>query len=748
MIHLFGIRHHGPGSARSLLMALEALAPDCVLIEGPPEADEIVHWAAHEAMQPPVAMLAHCPDDAQLAVFYPLAEFSPEWQAMRFALARGTPVRFIDLPQTHNLALMQQAEKADAEGGSEETGEVETPSDDPLGWLAEAAGYGEGEGWWNHMVEERGDGEGLFAAIAEAMQEVRSQASATSPRAVRDALREAHMRQCLREARKQDFQRIAVVCGAWHVPALALDAPTAPTAKADAQALKGLPKVKVATTWVPWTYRNLASASGYGAGVASPGWYEFLWRQGNESRAAGWLARVARLLREQDLDCSSAHVIEGVRLAETLAALRGRPVPGLAELDEACVTVLCHGEAAPLKLIERQLSVGDRLGGVPEAVPAVPLQRDIERLQKSLRLKPEALERTLDLDLRKETELARSHLLHRFRLLGIDWGTLSRTGQSARGTFHEVWTLRWEPRFAVDMITASRWGQTVEQAAATRAVEAARDAANLSSLAELIDQVLLADLAAAIEPVTHELESRAAVTGDAAQLLATLPPLANVFRYGSVRKTDSQLVAHLIDGIILRASIGLPMACGAVDEEAAAGLRKLVLDADRAIALRDSAEHAEAWRKALRQLAVGDHGAALLRGVAARLLLDAGALPAQEAEALFARNLSAGAPPAEAAAWLEGFLNGNAMVLLHDDAIWRLLDSWLAGLTDDHFLRVVPLVRRTFSTFAAVDRRDLAGKARRPGGPVARATPAAGWDEARAAMPLPLLRTILGVPQP
>ena len=35
-VHLFGIRHHGPGCARSLLRALDELRPDCILIEGPP----------------------------------------------------------------------------------------------------------------------------------------------------------------------------------------------------------------------------------------------------------------------------------------------------------------------------------------------------------------------------------------------------------------------------------------------------------------------------------------------------------------------------------------------------------------------------------------------------------------------------------------------------------------------------------------------------------------------------------------
>jgi hypothetical protein len=45
-VHLFGIRHHGPGSARALAGALAELKPDLILVEGPPEADELVALAA------------------------------------------------------------------------------------------------------------------------------------------------------------------------------------------------------------------------------------------------------------------------------------------------------------------------------------------------------------------------------------------------------------------------------------------------------------------------------------------------------------------------------------------------------------------------------------------------------------------------------------------------------------------------------------------------------------------------------
>ena len=57
-----------------------------------------------------------------------------------------------------------------------------------------------------------------------------------------------------------------MICGAWHVPALGAETP----AKQDNDLLKGLPKMKVAATWTPWTYANLSSRSGYGAGVTLP----------------------------------------------------------------------------------------------------------------------------------------------------------------------------------------------------------------------------------------------------------------------------------------------------------------------------------------------------------------------------------------------------------------------------------------------------------------------------------------------
>lgn len=124
---LLGVRHHGPGSARAVRAALDAARPQAVLVEGPPEADALLPLAADERMRPPVALLAHAVDDPGQAAFWPLAAFSPEWIAIRWALEHGVPVRFIDLPAANSLAMTQENGNGegdeDRDGGSEEDGE-------------------------------------------------------------------------------------------------------------------------------------------------------------------------------------------------------------------------------------------------------------------------------------------------------------------------------------------------------------------------------------------------------------------------------------------------------------------------------------------------------------------------------------------------------------------------------------------------------------------------------------------------
>ena len=57
MTTILGIRHHGPGSARSVLAELERLQPDALLVEGPSDASNLIDLIVDPGMRPPVALL-------------------------------------------------------------------------------------------------------------------------------------------------------------------------------------------------------------------------------------------------------------------------------------------------------------------------------------------------------------------------------------------------------------------------------------------------------------------------------------------------------------------------------------------------------------------------------------------------------------------------------------------------------------------------------------------------------------------
>ena len=340
-------------------------------------------------------------------------------------------------------------------------------------------------------------------------------------------------------------------------------------------------------------------------GIVSPAWYELMWEK-PAALGAQWLTRAARLLRAEDIPASSAHVIEACRLADTLAAVRDRPIPGLTEYQEAAVAVLGAGDETNLRLIDRRWHFDGRLGRVPEDFPAAPLQRDLTALQKRLRLPAAVEEKTLDLDLRETLDRERSHLLRRLRILGVEWAKPAARVTSGKGTFHEIWQLLWHPEYAVRLVEASRYGHTVASAATTALAEKSTDLHRLADLVGLLDDALFADLADAIQPLVTAIEQRAAAQADVLQLLEAIAPLVNVYRYGNVRATDVTLVRHILDAVVPRVLVGLLQAAANIDSDAAAALWKQVRDTERALNQLAGADFLTGWRNCLGSLASGE----------------------------------------------------------------------------------------------------------------------------------------------
>lgn len=697
-IAYLGIRHHGPGSARRVLDRLETLRPGTVLIEGPADLSDHLAALAHPSMVPPVALLAYGEKMPESASFWPMAIYSPEYQAALWALRNGVVLRFIDLPVSHRF----ETEAAADEAASPVL--VQARLRDPFTELGRLAGYEDGESYWNDLFEASAGEDEVFAAIETAVTALREGEDLSAF----EARREAHMRLEITAAAKQTDEPVAVICGAWHVPALRAKHPSA----ADRELLKGVNREKIKASWVPWTSPRLARVSGYGAGVSAPKWYEHLWHHSTSAQSdEAWAVQITHRLRVAGHIVSTASAIEVIRLARTLAALRKRPRAGFEELREATIACQTFGELLPWHEIERELLLGCEVGEVPADLPLAPLLDDLSRQQKKVKLKPEALEAELSLDLRSESGLARSTLLHRLAALNVPWGRPIDTGRS-RGTFREKWTLAWQPEFAIELVEKIVYGLTIETAVSTLISESIAAETRLAALAEMTFQALTAQLPKAVEAGIARMADLATLCDDCAALLSAVPPLVETIRYGQAREVDTEALAAIAERMVTQAAIALPYAARGLDNDEAHRFFTLLPATQRALDLADfDPAVADDWRAALCQLALDDATTSLVSGVALRLCHEGESLDIEAISKRVTQAISPGVSIASAAGFFEGFFTGAGQRLIHDASLRQLVDAWLMTLDDEAYIAHLPLLRRVFSGMDRNERKELLARA-------------------------------------
>jgi len=724
MKKIFGIRHHGPGSARSLQKALVAYEPDCLLIEGPPDANDMIPLITHKDMKPPVALLVYNPDAVVgQSAFYPFASFSPEWIAMQYANEQQLPVRFMDLPlaivwkdSQLKRALTKKEEGNNKEENtedneetkptvkvikkSEEQLEKEFINRSPIAYLAKLANYEDPEQWWENTIEQKTNEEDNFEAITEMMGALREELEEVQTEET--LLREAYMRRIIREAEKEGFQKIAIVCGAWHAPALE----NFPPKKEDDALLKGKRKTKTAFTWIPWTYERLSRASGYGAGITSPAWYEAVFEKPDDQLVVWWMSRVAHLFRDSGQDASPAHVLEACRLAYSLAALRGRHLPVLNDFLESVKTIFCFGDETPLKFIEKKLVVGEKMGSIPDDIPQLPLQTEVLKLKKKYRLKDTSHREPLKIDLREPAGIAKSQFLHRLNLLDINYGKITHQGGS-KGTFNEFWHLDWQPEMELSIIEAATYGNTIETASTAYVRKKLSLDQNLLGLANLLEKTFLADLPMLIYEVTAQLQTQAAQSKDVLHFMQTLPRLIGLMRYSDVRQRDTERVEKVVRAIFPRMVIGLPTACANIAPDLADNTFNAILFFNNSVKLINDPDYLNDWLTALEKIAQSSQTHRKIAAGCARILFETGHWQVEQLD----KNLSLALSPAnkalDAAAYVEGFLHGNALLLIHNESLFSILDRWVDALKDDTFVELLPLLRRSFAHFSFPERKQL-----------------------------------------
>jgi len=742
--HIFGVRHLSPAAAWHLRQLLDRVRPKLVLIEGSDDADELIPHIVSPKSKLPIAILAYTTDVPVRTFVYPFATYSPEYQALVWCQENKAKARFMDLPSSVFLGLMdrddgtavlepekpEETEKKDDKptlaqtlADDEEEAEAapimeEKPKRDSVyDRIAALAGEPDYETYWErHFEQLRADNTYLNAARSYGA-ELRAMEDFSTRHAAENLVREAYMRRRIQQAIADGFkpEQIVVVTGAFHATALGPEFP--PMTDAEFARLR---KRESKMTLMPYSFFKLSSQSGYGAGNHAPAYFEMVWNGFNENRAAAlptlFLTNVARELRAAGTFRSTAEVIEGVRLAEAMAGMKNS-LPTLRELQDAAVTLLGQGDPAVVRESLLRIEVGTAIGSLAKGVSQTSIQDDFYRELGRLKLEQfkAGVKRELDLDLRENRrvksaeaaflDLHRSSFLHRLAVLEVPFAKKLAV-REAGTTWAESWALQWTPEAEIAIVEAVLLGETIELAVAFKFKQRLEKCASIAEASTVIREACECGMSASIELARQTLQRLANDSSDFAALASATHELGLVIRYGDVRQFDAEPLKPLLEQLFLEGALSL---VGASNCDLA-GARKMVVGMNELnkVALDYTGLIDEPlWISELQKLAQADHLNPLLSGYACALLVERNLISNDELAKEVSRRLSPGISADLGAGWFEGLAQRNRYALLTRLVLWEQLAGYVASLTDDEFKRALVFLRRAFGDFSAAEKRSI-----------------------------------------
>lgn len=768
-VHLVPVRHHSPACALALSALLEEVHPATVLIEGPVEYAALLPSLQDPRTVPPVALLSL---GERTASYYPLAEFSPEWVALRWAGQHGAEAAFID----RSACLRDDDDpRDDARGAVARTLQAERylARSRSLDALARRLGCRDHDEVWEHLFEDRATADirswrGFFSDTLAwsglARLDVEREVLDADGTHAREAVMSAALRRHLPAAAPTGAGEkgsaapaapVVVVTGGFHIMALldCLDA---------TEHAAWLPEPQPQPSGPAWLIRydfaRLDALRGYGAGMPSPGLWQRAWRARTGAspldgsgtgprRATRRTARpvpepagaarafattvvidVATVLRELGEPLGTAQVLATVEQAMRLAALRGRAWPGRCDILDALTSCLVKDEtglSGNLGAAVASVLAASDVGEVPDGIATPPLVRQVrDRLRAARFIIDDAVEHRVSLDTsRRPRHRERRELLARLRFVGSGFAhqisgadLVSGTGM---GQFLEEWVYSWTPMVEAALVRAAQEAPDLDVLVRTRLAQRLTGELSAETLVALVSELAVMGLGAEAGDVCDRLENSLGRLSDLGELVEVLHRLAGLIESTSrLRLNDAgariRSILHWGDAMIARCVSGMvglegQEAAGAVD--ALISVRDLIIRSAGDDEREREAAQGAGFGAVLREIEVlrrNRDAAASLVGCATGIAASVRALSQEEAVCAVVTHLAMGADPARAADFIVGLVRSAPDVLLHSPDAVEAVTGALTGLDDRAFVAALPDLRRAFTALRPVETHRLA----------------------------------------
>ncbi len=746
-IQYFPIRHHSPACAWHLKKMLEEYQPDCILIEGPQNAQAQTEVLSHPETKAPAALYYYYRDSKGLLsedkedyrCYYPFLDYSPELAALREAKERQIPAYFIDLPYGEIL-LGTKASKGIRAGQ-----EKQTYNDDYLlsqsryfQRLCEKTELRNFEEFWEKYFEIGG----LFRRTQDFVNQMYLYCMLAREHTPQEELesdgclmRERFMAQQIAEKSKR-YKKMLVVTGGFHtsglMPLLSYEeSENVYVFTGEPVALHHIPEGDQGVYPLAYSMEATDALNGYASGMQSPGFYQKVWEalaangqpQGAyEEAVLHQLITAGRQTRKKKENLSSYDVICALSMAKGLAALRGKREPGLYELRDSALSSFVKGELnlstdLPLRMLD-EANTGKQVGSLCKDALRPPLLHDFEERCRRFGFQIQASvskEVTLQLFTKKK-HLAMSRFLYQMEFLGTGFAKRKKGADLVNGQdqnrIREVWSYQFSSQVLAVLIDVSMSGGTVEEAVHTRLLKQFAGSSSTKEAAGLLAQGFLMGFWEEQSHMGIHIRKVLAEDGDFFSLTEGFSHLKRLYELRELYQVDGGEEIQEMIAVCFQKIIQLLPSMAQVQKEQAASCMQACLSLYQMTGKREFTEYrlllVEAFLRLLDKKGIQPE----LEGTVLGLLYGHDSQFEGRIQRTAAGYLQGtDEMQMKSASFLRGLFYTARDLVFVQDSFLAMIDRLLGTLSAEAFLQLLPELRMAFGYFTPLETDRIAGKA-------------------------------------
>ncbi len=728
------VRHHSPACAYHVREMIREWEPDCILIEGPENANRLIPVMTHPDTRAPFAIYYSYRDrkgyvseeKADYRCYYPFLDYSPELAALREAAARGIPARFIDLPYGEILTAVREGR------GLRRGGEKNNYNDDYLlarsayiQRLCEKTGARNFDELWEKYFEQNGLYEDRDTFIAHMLAYCGQARESTLVEELEQEgclKREQCMAWHIREAAKT-CRRILAVTGGFHTPGI-----RKLLEEGDVKlTLTGIPQKDQGVFLLPYSMEACASLNGYASGMPYPEFYQQIWdgiEAGREEpyreAVLNGLVAVGRMVRKEDGLLSSYDEICGFSMARGLAGLRNKREPGAYELYDSVLSSFVKGACdlstdQPLRLLRDYLT-GRRTGTLCAQAEVPPIIQDFEKQCKDFKLKTgSTLEQEVTLDI-FASEKHRSVSMFLNQMVFLDTGFCRKKRgpdlqkRKDRNLIRETWRYKWNAQVLAALTDVSVYGATVREACAALVLRSLKEKTGGKEAAVLLTRVFEMGLEDQLELVYEQVYRALLEDGDFYSVAEALSYLVLLGEMGELYQSSMDVGGLIL--ICIRKLTALLPGMAQVQEEQTQACMEACKTLYQLTGQEAYGQEREALCQAFLQIVNRQDGNPGLDGCVRGILYGAGIHSLDQIRGACAGYLTGTHEQLmKSASFFRGlFFTARDLVFIGDGLVGTM-DQLIRRLDSQSFMALLPEFRMAFSYFTPREIDQIAGQA-------------------------------------